>query len=240
MSEILSKSDLATIDRTVEIYRSRVAEVETVAETTYKYLFNSARLRPLVHSIKYRVKDPDHLRDKLSRKALLSRNSGKSPSITVDNLFSQIGDLAGVRVLYLRPKAITELLPQVLEVLAGYGCVVVEKPFAYTWDEETKELFRSMGVKTKYRPELYTSVHFVLKFNRQHFCRCEVQMRTLMEEVWGEISHEINYPHPTASVACQEQLKVLARIASGGTRLVDAIYASSLEHRDLHARIPPR
>jgi GTP pyrophosphokinase len=61
---------------------------------------------------------------------------------------------------------------------------------------------------------------------------CELQVRTLAEEVWGEISHAIDYPHETDSVACKEQLKVLARLVSGCSRLVDSIVASYAEHND--------
>jgi ppGpp synthetase/RelA/SpoT-type nucleotidyltranferase len=51
-----------------------------------------------------------------------------------------------------------------------------------------------------------------------------------MEEVWGEVSHKINYPQKTKSEACQEQLKVLARITSGCKRLVDSIIVSHREY----------
>jgi Region found in RelA / SpoT proteins len=54
---------------------------------------------------------------------------------------------------------------------------------------------------------------------------CEIQVRTLFEEVWGEIDHALNYPQPTTSLPCKEQLRVLAKLASTGTRLADAIFA---------------
>jgi GTP pyrophosphokinase len=79
---------------------------------------------------------------------------------------------------------------------------------------------------------MYTSVHYVVKQNSTNRRLCELQIRTLAEEVWGEISHTINYPHETDSVACKEQLKVLARLVSGCSRLVDSIVASYAEHND--------
>jgi hypothetical protein len=45
-----------------------------------------------------------------------------------------------------------------------------------------------------------------------------------MEEVWGEVDHLINYQTPTAVLSSSEQLKVLARVTSSATRLVDAIF----------------
>jgi hypothetical protein len=47
-----------------------------------------------------------------------------------------------------------------------------------------------------------------------------------MEEVWGEVDHSINYPHPAKSVACREQIRALARATSSATRLVDSIFAT--------------
>jgi ppGpp synthetase/RelA/SpoT-type nucleotidyltranferase len=78
---------------------------------------------------------------------------------------------------------------------------------------------------------LYTSVHYVVKQNSTATRQCELQVRTLAEEIWGEISHIVNYPEETDSVACKEQLKVLARIVSGCSRLVDSIVASFADHR---------
>ena len=64
----------------------------------------------------------------------------------------------------------------------------------------------------------------------------EIQVRTLMEEVWGEVDHTINYPNPIDSLACSEQLKVLARVTSSASRLVDSIFASVDDHQRIAER----
>ena len=56
--------------------------------------------------------------------------------------------------------------------------------------------------------------------------KCEIQIRTLYEEIWGEIDHYINYPTPTNSIACREQLRVLSKLSVTGTRLADSILNS--------------
>ena len=73
---------------------------------------------------------------------------------------------------------------------------------------------------------MYTSVHYVIEANTRTKYTCEIQVRTLMEEVWGEVDHRINYPYATDSLHCLEQIKVLARVTSGCTRLVDSIFRS--------------
>lgn len=104
-----------------------------------------------------------------------------------------------------------------------------EGPIARTWDDELRAYFASISVKTKDSENMYTSVHYVVEANRRTKYTAEIQVRTLAEELWGEVDHTINYPHKTSSLPCQEQIKVLARVTSSCTRLVDAIF---LTHRE--------
>ena len=60
---------------------------------------------------------------------------------------------------------------------------------------------------------------------------CEIQVRTLFEEIWGEIDYTINYPHATNSIACKEQIRVLAKLVSAGTRLADSIFRTYDEYK---------
>lgn len=107
-----------------------------------------------------------------------------------------------------------------------------EEPFARTWDDEYRRFFQECGFETQPSPSLYTSVHYVVESSSRKTTTCEIQVRTLMEEVWGEVEHSINYPHDVDSLACREQLKVLARVTSSATRLVDSIFLTFDEHRE--------
>ena len=94
----------------------------------------------------------------------------------------------------------------------------------------SREYFNKLSIETQSSPSMYTSVHYVIGSGSRTQVTCEIQVRTLMEEVWGEVDHTINYPHASSSLSCREQLKVLARVTSSATRLVDAIFATSHEH----------
>jgi GTP pyrophosphokinase len=84
-----------------------------------------------------------------------------------------------------------------------------------------------MGFKTKRSENLYTSVHYVVSDQMPGLkMTCELQVRTLTEETWGEVDHTLNYPHKTESVACLQQIRALARSTSAAGRLVDAIFAT--------------
>lgn len=76
----------------------------------------------------------------------------------------------------------------------------------------------------------YRSVHYVVKPNNPNPTCCEIQVRTLFEEIWGEIDHNINYPHKTDDIACKEQLRVLSKLVSTGTRLADSIFRTYEDH----------
>jgi putative GTP pyrophosphokinase len=57
-------------------------------------------------------------------------------------------------------------------------------------------------------------------------------VRTLAEELWGEVDHTVNYPEPSEVLACREQIKLLARLTSTCTRLVDSIFITLKETAD--------
>ena len=91
------------------------------------------------------------------------------------------------------------------------------------WDREYETIYREFGIQSQSRESMYTSVHYILQANQKTKITAELQVRTLMEEVWGEVSHRVDYPIP-GSRSCKDQLKVLARLTSGSTRLVDSIF----------------
>lgn len=75
-------------------------------------------------------------------------------------------------------------------------------------------------------------MHYDIVANQRTGIACELQVRSLMDEVWGEVSHRVNYPEESPSVACRDQLKVLARLTSGCGRLVDSIFKSHNDATD--------
>jgi putative GTP pyrophosphokinase len=173
---------------------------------------------PAVHSVKSRVKDSSHLKEKIARK-------WSAGPITSDNFFERINDAAGVRVLHLHSRQLEKIHQATMsQVEQGYW-FLAEPPVAYSWDPEATAFFQSLGLHAETRETYYTSIHYIVKPQERVDITCEIQVRTLFEEVWGEIDHALNYPQPTSSLPCKEQLRVLAKLASTGTRLADAIFA---------------
>jgi putative GTP pyrophosphokinase len=179
----------------------------------------------IIHSVKSRIKESLHLEEKIKRKQIQ-----KGIEITEENLFSEVTDLIGIRILHLYFDQFHIIHQEIMKQIEQGEWVLFEEPKAYTWDPDTAELFNNLGIQT-IRKDSYTSMHYVIKpNNNENAICCEIQVRTLFEEIWGEIDHSINYPNKTESIACSEQLKVLSKLSSTGTRLADSIFRSHIEH----------
>jgi len=177
---------------------------------------------PAIHSVKSRIKDPSHLKEKIIRKQV-----GGNP-ITADNLFTRLTDLAGVRILHLYQEQAQAIHTAIIEkVERQRDWVFNEPPKAYTWDPEAQNFFTNMGLDVNVKDSFYTSVHYLVRPRADSPHCCEIQVRTLFEEIWGEVDHSLNYPNPSDNIACREQLRVLTKVVGAGSRLVDAIFRTA-------------
>lgn len=217
------------ISALVEHYVANKDKFSTIIYQLNGYVSNSKVLTTLVHSTKQRTKDPESLRSKLIRKLVMAKTSAEPFGLDRDNLFRKINDLAGFRIIHLHTRQAKAIHDELLAIFDEQRWIMVEGPIAKTWDDESRAYFRSLGWQTEESESLYTSVHYVVQPNSRSEVTCEIQVRTLMEEVWGEVDHAINYPVKSSSQSCREQIKVLARLTSSCSRLVDSIFLASAE-----------
>ncbi|RFB80431.1 (p)ppGpp synthetase [Methylovirgula sp. 4M-Z18] len=171
----------------------------------------------IVHSCKSRIKDREHLREKIARKISGGRE------INAENLFTEVTDLAGVRIIHLFQEHFADIDRVVRNRIDGGDWVLAEQAKVYTWDPEAAEFFRKFDLEVSQKPTSYTSVHYLIRPRPDSLICCELQVRTLFEEIWGEVDHKINYPVPSENLACKEQIKVLSKIVGAGSRLLDSL-----------------
>jgi putative GTP pyrophosphokinase len=205
----------------ISLYSSRMDEFSLFSKQVSDFFQTSRQFKelplPLIHSVKSRLKDEAHLAEKIKRK-------WPDGEITEANLFNKITDLAGVRVLHLDTQQFSKIHSAIMgQIEKGYWSFH-EAPIAYSWDPEATKFFKGLKLKAVTRDSYYTSIHYVVKPQPKSDLLCEIQVRTLFDEIWGEIDHALNYPAPTENVACKEQLRVLAKLSSTGTRLADSIF----------------
>ena len=221
MKEITAAVD--SIKRDLHLY-------EFLHDKVISYITRDPGLIKLVHSHKSRFKDLSHLTEKIERK---NKEDSQRPVekqkglITEGNIKTRVTDICGIRILHLHVHQLEDIHKILMRYVEQGELALYEPPKAYTWDPEYASYFTDMGVKAQLKESFYTSVHYVFKAREDSEITCEVQVRTLFEEVWGEVDHEFNYPHSSESRITQEQLKVLARVVGAGSRLVDSIFELS-------------
>lgn len=227
-----TKTEIKLIDSLVAYYEDEQNNhlVKTFLSSLLGAL-EAPNLSPFIHSVKGRLKDPKHLKDKLLRKLEKSKEIGAAFDYTAADLFEKVNDLAGVRLLHLHTRQFASIDPILRQILEDQQYTLLEPPFARTWDDESREFFQGCGIECQISPDMYTSVHYVVSSASKKTVTAEIQVRTLSEELWGEVDHTLNYPHKVDSLACREQLRVLARLTSSATRLVDSIFRSYEEFK---------
>ena len=135
------KTEVDPIDSVIEYYQNNqthfLLEQFLAQVRTFFELNPSLHLQPfpVIHSIKSRLKDPSHLRDKLERKAK------EGIVIKPETLFKEVTDLAGVRVLHLYQDQFTDIHSEITKKVSNGDWALGEPPKAYTWDPETKSFF---------------------------------------------------------------------------------------------------
>lgn len=219
-------TQIRRIDDLINHFISHKGQFSILLDSLHSNIEHSTTIKKLIHSTKSRIKDPEHLKDKLIRRAKEAFLNKTSFIYTKENLFSKINDLAGFRILHLHTKQFESIDKELRKIFAEQQWKIIEGPNARTWDDESRSYFQSIGIETSANPNMYTSVHYIVSPNTSSTITCEIQVRTLMEEVWGEVDHTINYPHKSESLPCREQIKTLARVTSSCSRLVDSIFAT--------------
>lgn len=219
----LSKKEINRIAKKVEENLHSFQEFHTSVEAFF--LLNPLLKvdPPIIHSVKGRLKNIENLKKKIKRKS--------EKNITYENVFETLTDIAGIRVLHLHQSQFPIIHKCIMEQVSKRLWALYEKPKAYTWDPGSVDFFAKLGLESTARESLYTSVHYVVKPREDSFITCEIQVRTLFEEVWGEIEHQVNYPEKTSNKSAREQIGVLARLVGAGTRLADSIFETAEEHK---------
>ena len=182
----------------VSHYQAHTHAFQSVLNSLGNQITSSPRLKPYIHSLRSRTKSIDSLEGKIFRKMDEAKEANRQFRINTENLFVKINDLAGLRILHLNTDQLPDLAAGLNELLEEEMYTLVEKPTARAWDDESRELLGQMGFKIvnrRTKPSFYTSIHYVIYANRKTKITCEIQVRTLTEELWGEIDHLINYPH---------------------------------------------
>lgn len=169
-----------------------------------------------VHSVRSRVKDTEHLLEKLIRKA--AEGSEKYAGISESNYFEVVADLVGVRALHL----FKDDCFGIDSAIRG-AWNLHETPVAYVRDGDPQDLserFRGLGLEIKPHRAGYRSVHYVCSTQPlQRKVLVEVQVRTIFEEGWSEIDHRVRYPNYSDNQLVGYFLTIFNRLAGSADEM---------------------
>lgn len=158
-----------------------------------------------IHSYRYRTKDVGHLIEKIVRKK--KENPDLFGKLDHMNFHKYITDLIGIRVFFLYRedwihfhRYITNRFENnpdhyIVDRLRDYDedvnhYYIAERPKVYKRSGDTK-IYDSNEIDI-IADGIYRSLHYIIKYKGYYV---EVQGRTLFEEGWSEIDHDIVYPY---------------------------------------------
>lgn len=165
------------------------------------------------HSIRCRHKDPEHLIEKIIRKRGREQIS-KYKGIDVNNYKEIVHDLIGLRILVIKKEDWESVFDAIVRIFPN------DKNSDYHMEEPPKAYIRygdrdiyGNKIKKEYSNKGYRSQHYIVWFEGFY---CEIQVRTLAEEVHGEFEHIVKYPY-------RNENKFLIRYTDMVSRLTNTI-----------------
>jgi len=168
------------VDEVIKKYVSEQMDTYRLLSEKIKQLLSSILSAEgiVAHSITSREKDPEKLREKVTKEGEVHYP-----------LLNKISDLAGVRIIAYFPSDVDKIVP------------LIEK--AFKMDPK-----HSMDKRLSSDPAIfgYASVHFVVEFRPDMLklpeyalfdkMKCEIQVRTILQHAWAEIEHDVVYKSP--------------------------------------------
>jgi len=197
------------------------------------YVANVLREHPKVHSVKARVKDPKRLLQKIVRKTPDRRRKyGAHFNFSIENYKDEITDLMGIRVIHIFKDDWEEIHNfitnkwNVVEIVANIR------------EGDNVKTFEEKSIPVRSRVSGYRSVHYLIKYGAEHdLSIIEIQVRTIFEEGYGEIDHQLRYSHDDdIPEVLAQNLMLLNRIAGSSDEMASLINMlnqsfSDIEHK---------
>ena len=213
--EVFDATNLAWADlEAIHIhYTSLLSDLESAAETISNYLMKVER----VHSVRYRTKDAEHLIEKIIRK----RKEKPDRVIDIDNYLTQVTDLIGLRAIHLFKEDWLSIHRAVTNKWDLKDDDEDSKAYIREGDNEAHQVaFREAGLAVKTHPRGYRSIHYVAKTKpaKTEFY-AEIQVRTIFEEGWSEIDHNVMYPYELENSLYNSFSSILNRLAGSADEM---------------------
>lgn len=150
-------------------FQCAILEVETKLQVLNNDMSVRHNRNP-IEFIKSRIKKPTSIAEKLKRRGL---------EITIDNMMSELNDVAGIRVIC----SFIDDIYEIAEMLASQDDITVI---------EIKDYIKNP------KPTGYRSYHMIVEIpvffsDKAMNMRVEVQIRTIAMDFWASLEHDLKY-----------------------------------------------
>ncbi|MGL5314079.1 MAG: RelA/SpoT domain-containing protein [Peptostreptococcaceae bacterium] len=201
-------------------------------ETQADLIANILRGHRKVHSVKTRVKDELHLIEKVIRKTEDRREKyGKEFNFTVENYKEEITDLVGIRVIHIFKEDWEEIHDFISQMWN------VNEIVANIREGDNTQQFKELGIEVCSRLSGYRSVHYLVEsYPTTEKVITEVQVRTIFEEGYGEIDHQLRYSLSEIPEILEQNLMLLNRIAGSSDEMASLINLLSKSFNEIEHR----
>lgn len=233
----LSWEELAAIH---EDYLNKEAALRGIGkEFVNDYLYDIERAG--IHSYRYRTKNPTHLLEKIIRKR--QEQPERFDLLDRTNYHKFMTDLIGIRVFFLYREDWIHFHSYITRVFENDPALYVEdrlKDFdedeSHFYIAERPKVYRRNGDTRIYDEKLidiksngiYRSLHYIIKYKGYYV---EIQGRTLFEEGWSEIDHDIVYPYFKDDVMLKDFSTLLNRL-SGMADEMSSYFRRLRDHKE--------
>ncbi|MBQ1273998.1 MAG: RelA/SpoT domain-containing protein [Cellulosilyticum sp.] len=184
------------------------------------FIANILRSQKSIHTVKSRMKDPDGLIEKVIRKTADRKEKyGDDFEFTIENYKEEINDLIGIRVIHI----FKEQWQEIHEFITKTWKVI--EITANVREGDNIENFKNLNIEVRSRASGYRSVHYLVEFyptNRKVIA--EIQVRTIFEEGYGEIDHQLRYSHTDIPEILKSNLLLFNRIIGSVDEMASLIY----------------
>ena len=176
-----------------------------------------------IHSYRYRTKGVEQLLEKVIRKK--KENPEKFAPLDHTNYYKFVTDLIGIRVFflyredwkyfhqYLTSRFENDPALYIRDRLRDFDedpdhYYLAERPRAYKRTGDSK-IYDGNEIQI-ISDGIYRSLHYIVKYKGQYI---EIQGRTLFEEGWGEVDHDIVYKEAEDDEMLRDYSKLLNRLS---------------------------
>ncbi len=212
-------SELAKIGNEYEKIEGHLRDIGKDFVNDYLYDIDTAG----IHSYRYRTKKSGHLLEKIIRKR--KENFEKFEDLDHSNFHKFMTDLIGIRVFFLYREDWIHFHRYITSTFENNPDIYVEdrisdfdpdinhyyiaeRPKVYKRPGDTR-IYDSKEIEIK-SDGIYRSLHYIIKYKGYYV---EIQGRTLFEEGWSEIDHDIVYPYYQDDEMLKDFSKLLNRLS---------------------------